>query len=195
MAYRDLKTALETRRDALVGRKGELDREVEKLSGATSERQLVNEELREVEAHLDELKKHRLPMLSRVRVATPCNARWEDMQGDERVRFCGKCGKNVFNLSALSEDEAEALVYEHEGNLCARFFRRKDETMITSDCRVSKRRRRGIVFGTLGLAATAAGGLFYGLFGAPAAAMGSIAVVPPNTPPVVGSVAVQIPKR
>lgn len=196
MAYRDLKTALETKRESLLGRKGELDREVERLNGATSERQSVDAELREVEAHLDEVKtKHRLPMLSRVQVATPCNARWEDMRGDERVRFCGKCEKNVYNLSALSDDEAEALVYEHEGNLCARFYRRKDGTLLTSNCRVGTRRRRGIAFAALGLAATAAGGLYYGLFGEPAATMGAIAVVPPNTPAVMGSVAVPIPKR
>jgi hypothetical protein len=195
VAYRDLRTALETKRDALVGRKGELDRAVEKLSDAAQERQRVHEELHEVEAHLDEVKKRRLPMLSRLQVATPCNASWEDMRGDDRVRFCGKCEKNVYNLSELGEDEAEALVYEHEGNLCARFYRRKDGTLITSDCRVGKRRRRGIAFAALGLAATAAGGLYYGLFGEPAVTMGAIAVVPANTPAVMGSVAVPIPKR
>jgi hypothetical protein len=195
VAYRDLKTALELERDALENRRGELDREVEKLDGARSERADTDAKLREVESHLDELKKHRLPMLSRVQVAKPCNASWDDMRGNERVRFCGKCEKNVYNLSELTDDEAEALVYEHEGKLCARFFRRKDGTMLTSDCQVGSRRRKRLALATLGLAAAAAAGGCYGFGAAPKPVMGAIEMVPMNTPPVMGSVSVPVPKR
>ena len=48
--------------------------------------------------------------LEKLRIANPCPARWEEMQGDERVRFCGTCKKSVYNLSALQRSEAEALV-------------------------------------------------------------------------------------
>lgn len=185
VAYRDLKTALELKREALAGRRSELDREVDKLDAARSERANVERELHEVESHLDEVKRHRLPMLSRVQVATPCNASWEDMRGDDRVRFCGKCEKNVYNLSELGEDEAEALIYEHEGKLCARFFRRKDGTVLTSDCHVGKRRRKRIALAALGLAAAATGGGWYASLGAPQATMGAIAVVPAEAPPMV----------
>lgn len=81
-------------------------------------------------------------ILNRVRVASPCNARWEDMTGDERVRFCGQCQKNVFNLSALSRTEAERLVREKEGKFCGRFHQRRDGRMLTADCSVGRQRQR-----------------------------------------------------
>ena len=56
------------------------------------------------------------------------------MNGDDRVRFCGECQLNVYNLSAMSRSEAEDLVRQREGRLCVRFYRREDGTMITQDC-------------------------------------------------------------
>ena len=83
-------------------------------------------------------------ILDHVRVASPCNARWEDMTGDDRARFCKHCSKHVFNLSAMSRVEAETLVREKEGKFCGRFSRRQDGTMLTADCPVGRgvRRRR-----------------------------------------------------
>ena len=83
-------------------------------------------------------------ILDHVRVASPCNARWEDMAGDDRARFCKHCSKHVFNLSAMSRVEAETLVREKEGKFCGRFSRRQDGTMLTADCSVGRgvRRRR-----------------------------------------------------
>jgi hypothetical protein len=68
-------------------------------------------------------------------VARPCPADWNEMRGDDRVRFCRHCSLHVYNLSAMSHDEAEQLVNEHEGRLCVRFYRRLDGTVITQDCR------------------------------------------------------------
>jgi hypothetical protein len=85
-----------------------------------------------------------LVTLESVRIAAPCRASWERMVGDERVRFCAECQKNVYNLSAISRKEAEALVREREGRLCARFYRRADGTIMTRNCPVGLRllRRR-----------------------------------------------------
>lgn len=87
-------------------------------------------------------------LLDRVRVASPCNARWEDMTGDDRSRFCKHCSKHVFNLSALSRAEAGSLVREKEGKFCARFYRRSDGRMLTGNCPVGQgiRRRRTFKF-------------------------------------------------
>ena len=74
--------------------------------------------------------------LDKVDVAAPCPARWEDMKGGERVRFCEQCRLNVYNLSSMERAEAERLVNETEGRLCVRFFRRADGTMLTDDCPV-----------------------------------------------------------
>jgi hypothetical protein len=75
-------------------------------------------------------------------VASPCNARWNDMSGDERARFCGQCSKHVFNLSAMTRVQIETLVREKEGKFCGRFHRRADGTMLTADCPSRLRRMR-----------------------------------------------------
>ena len=69
-----------------------------------------------------------------VQVAAPCNASWDEMIGDARVRFCGQCSLNVYNLSAMRRDDAEALIARSEGRLCVRFYRRIDGSIIISDC-------------------------------------------------------------
>ena len=63
-------------------------------------------------------RKPSLPVvLENIRIAMPCSADWDDMSGDDRVRFCGKCEKNVYNLSAMTREAGEALVQEKEGRL------------------------------------------------------------------------------
>ena len=71
------------------------------------------------------MKRERSP-LDRVEVAAPCSASWEEMAGNERVRFCDHCALNVYNLSAMSRKEAEEMVRAHEGRLCIRFYKRHD---------------------------------------------------------------------
>lgn len=101
--------------------------------------------------------KRRLPTLDDVRIATPCNVRWDDMKGDGRVRFCGQCEKNVFNVANMSRADAEGLIHERmKGNeVCVRLFRRVDGTILTSDCPVGLRAKvrwrleRAIVAGGL----------------------------------------------
>lgn len=72
--------------------------------------------------------------LDNVRVAAPCPADWNEMVGDERIRFCGQCQLNVYNLSAMTRREAESLLIEKEGKLCVSFFRRADGTIINENC-------------------------------------------------------------
>jgi hypothetical protein len=83
-----------------------------------------------------------LPLLDNLYVASPCPQSWEEMAGDERVRFCWRCEKNVYNLSELTRAEAERLVFEREGAMCVRFYRRADGTILTSDCPPGRRRAR-----------------------------------------------------
>ena len=86
--------------------------------------------------------------LSHVRVAAPCRADWERMRGNERVRFCGECSMNVYNLSNMSKRDAEALISNAEGRLCVRYYHRSDGTILTKNCPVGlqafKRRVSGI---------------------------------------------------
>ena len=73
-------------------------------------------------------------------MASPCNDRWEDKEGDEQSRFCLHCQKHVYNLSAMTESAALSLIEQKEGKLCARFYRRADGTLLTSNCPVGHQR-------------------------------------------------------
>jgi hypothetical protein len=77
----------------------------------------------------------------KINIASPCPARWEDMGGDNRVRFCDHCRKNVYNISALTSTEAVALLESKKGNLCARIYQRTDGTVLTEDCPVGVARQ------------------------------------------------------
>jgi hypothetical protein len=85
--------------------------------------------------------------VDRIEISSPCSVPWEGMPGDERVRFCGQCRQNVFNIDALSRDEARSLISRQEGRVCVRMLRRPDGTVVTADCwaRLRAARRRGIV--------------------------------------------------
>jgi hypothetical protein len=102
-----------------------------------------------------------LDILNNVRVASPCPAPWGEMEGDDRVRFCGLCKKNVYDFSTLTSAEAVALIERTGGNLCGRLYRRRDGTLITADCPVgarrSRRRRRLLAGAIAGLGLLAAG--------------------------------------
>jgi hypothetical protein len=72
-----------------------------------------------------------------IRIASPCKANWDEMTGDEKVRFCGQCQKHVYNLSALTAEASAALVRAKEGKFCARFYQRPDGTLLhAEDCPV-----------------------------------------------------------
>jgi len=105
-----------------------------------------------------------LPVLTSIRVASPCPADWDGMAGDDRIRHCGQCDMNVYNLSDMTRAEAEALVTKAEGRLCIRYYQRKDGTVLTRDCptgvRIRRRRRRGLMAGLAASLSMVAGGVF-----------------------------------
>jgi hypothetical protein len=74
--------------------------------------------------------------LDSIKVASPCSADWEAMVGNNRQRHCGECKLDVYNLSGMTRQEAENLIMNSEGRVCARFYRRPDGTVITKDCPV-----------------------------------------------------------
>ncbi len=74
--------------------------------------------------------------LDHVRIAAPCPAEWDNMFGDERVRFCAQCKLNVFNLSEMTRAEAELLIARTEGRMCIRYYRRRDGSILTRNCPV-----------------------------------------------------------
>jgi len=97
--------------------------------------------------------------LDYLRIASPCPANWEQMSGDEGVRFCDLCDLHVYNIARLTRKEADSLIAGTEGRICARLFRRSDGTVITKDCPVGLRAVRRRVARIAGAAFAALVGL------------------------------------
>jgi len=149
-----------------------------------------------------------VPLLARIRVATPCQADWSQMTGDERVRHCAHCKKDVFNLSELSREQAERLIIEKNGDLCARYFKRQDGTILLADCSVGikQKRKTSVLAASAAVLLAGTGGIagylklshhHAKLERVPEPIMGAVAVVPDVPPPdvheVKGDVAVEPP--
>jgi hypothetical protein len=142
MTYRDDLSALAARHDALAHEVAQKTRELDQ-----SRRLLDQANARA-----------RLPVLDNIRIASPCTADWNQMTGDERTRHCGECRKNVYNLSDMTRDEAEALLIERNGDLCVRYFQRHDGTILLADCTIGAKRRSRRRWIAAGAAAMLAGG-------------------------------------
>lgn len=80
--------------------------------------------------------------LKRVVIAAPCPLEWEQMAGNDRVRFCNSCSKNVYNISDMTAKEAQAFLEENGTSQCVRLYRRADGTLMTDNCPVGLRALR-----------------------------------------------------
>jgi len=141
MPYRNDEAAAEARRAEIERELMDVRSRVEAVEAWRSRKAQLETELAGLEKARARFAKARLPLLAKVKVASPCSADWEKMVGDDEVRFCSSCEKNVYNLSALTALEAQALVQEKEGDMCARFYRRADGTMLTADCPSGARKK------------------------------------------------------
>ncbi|MEO8028739.1 MAG: carboxypeptidase-like regulatory domain-containing protein [Bryobacteraceae bacterium] len=71
-------------------------------------------------------------VLENLRVETPCQADWNEMTGDRRARFCDHCQKSVHDVSAMTREDAAALLASGE-KVCVRFSRDAAGAMMTAD--------------------------------------------------------------
>ena len=69
-------------------------------------------------------------------IEIPCTMDWNEMSGNNVVRFCRGCQKNVYNFAEMNSDEAQRLIEASGDRLCGRIYRRSDGTIVTSDCRL-----------------------------------------------------------
>lgn len=165
--------------DALAARKAALDAEVAARTRERDEAARMLVELQE---------RAKLPVLPNIRIASPCTADWNAMTGDERVRHCAQCDKDVFNLSAMTRVEAEALIVEKNHDLCARYYQRKDGTILLSDCEVGRAQQRRLKLVGAGLLVTITAGAAAGTMltktperGDP---LGAVELAEPTEPPM-----------
>ena len=62
-----------------------------------------------------------------LRISSPCPKSWDELVGDDKIRYCGQCRLNVYNLAEMPKEEVEALVRKTEGRLCGRLYMRGDK--------------------------------------------------------------------
>jgi hypothetical protein len=155
--------------DALKTRLASLDEELSTLRGKAREYATVQERLTQLERESADVRREidarsvrrATPFLDTLRIASPCNEPWEGMVGDERSRFCGKCQKDVHNISSMTRMDAEALLESVASSICVRMYQRLDGTILTADCPVGVRKKRvkRLFLATIGGGIAAAAGV------------------------------------
>jgi len=71
--------------------------------------------------------------LDMIQTPSPCSVGWDSMTGNDRERFCTQCNHTVHNLSTMTRREAERLFANANGSVCARYTRRADGSVVTTD--------------------------------------------------------------
>lgn len=191
MSYRDDVEAQRTRCDTLERELAELRTRARELAGLKAAEPEKARELAVARAMLHALGgKRPLPLLDALRIASPCKASWDDMVGDERVRFCGQCAKNVYNVSTMPRAEAEALLQEKAGDLCVRMVQRADGTVMSADCPVGakKKRVRRAAAGVVSAGMMAAGAMLASRSAGTGRMGEAVRTVPVDMPVAMGSV-------
>ena len=79
-----------------------------------------------------------------VTIKTPCSVGWENMEGDDKVRFCQQCKLNVHNLSNMTDKEAANILTANKTKrLCVFMRKRPDGSIITDNCPEKLKKIRG----------------------------------------------------
>ncbi|HLY08589.1 MAG TPA: hypothetical protein VKW04_04685 [Planctomycetota bacterium] len=77
-----------------------------------------------------------------LKISSPCPKSWEDLIGNDRIRYCGQCQLNVYNLAQMRPAEVDALVRRTPGRLCGQLYVREDHTATVRDCPRARSGRR-----------------------------------------------------
>ena len=89
--------------------------------------------------------------LDSIRVKSPCSQSWKEMRGNDQVRFCEHCVKEVHNLSHFTRKDARRLIAESGGEICVQYVRRPDGRIETLKKQLHQiTRQTGIAAGVLG---------------------------------------------
>jgi hypothetical protein len=66
-------------------------------------------------------------ILDLVDIPQSCDKSWDEMIGDDILRFCSHCEKNIYNLSEMSARNAKKLLFQSNGRVCVRLQRNSDK--------------------------------------------------------------------
>lgn len=102
--------------------------------------------------------------LRSITVSSPCLADWDQMTGNDQIRFCEHCHLQVHNISELTYSRAARLVARSNGRLCVRYYRdsegapatKRPATRLHQIARRTARLAAGAFSATLSLATAAA---------------------------------------
>ena len=64
-----------------------------------------------------------------IHIPTPCHEDWDAMRPEGARRFCDSCTQHVHDLSAMTHDEAQALM-DSGDDVCVRFAQRPDGELV-----------------------------------------------------------------
>lgn len=59
---------------------------------------------------------------SEFQIVSPCGQSWDEMKGNDKVRLCEHCEKEVNNVSAMTRKDAVRLVRGSDGQICLRYY-------------------------------------------------------------------------
>jgi Carboxypeptidase regulatory-like domain/Ankyrin repeats (3 copies) len=91
-------------------------------------------------------------LLDKITIKSPCSESWNEMSGNEKVRFCSHCAKDVSNISTMTRKEAFKLVRKSNGDLCIRYYQKPSGKKLFLPQLHQIIRRTGVLAGTLSAA-------------------------------------------
>lgn len=90
-------------------------------------------------------------LIEQIKVKEPCSESWDEMIGNDEMRFCGHCNLNVNNLSAMTRRKALKIVKKSKGGICVRYMQNPaDKTPMFAEKIYQITRRAGLAAGVLG---------------------------------------------
>ena len=94
-------------------------------------------------------------LIEQINIKEPCSESWDEMSGNDEVRFCSHCSLNVTDLSAMTRQKALKIVKKAEGGICVRYVQNPvDKTPVFADKLYRITRRAGLAAGVLGVSMT-----------------------------------------
>src|SRR4029453_910236 len=71
-------------------------------------------------------------ILDQLQISIPCASDWDQMVDSGRTRYCSECSRDVYDISRMTRNEAEALISSARGRLCGRLVREADGSTLTA---------------------------------------------------------------
>lgn len=91
-------------------------------------------------------------VLDQVSIQQPCPMSWDKMIGDDRVRFCDQCQRQVWNFFEMTDAEIAEVVRSNPESLCAQITKTRDGTLVTKDYRPTQTQFRFSMLAMMALA-------------------------------------------